>query len=146
MSKSTHQSNRYHRRAYPKVAIKVMEDILNTPSGPERWRKIMEAWLLTNPIEDVQFEDGTTAQWTARQVLANVIEDNKQLRSEQTNKFSAIGEGSMRMTLNVPASLWGWLKAFDRPAFDRSFGDDEVRRNLKKFTEAFKVFVIPEAV
>lgn len=144
MSANSHQISRYQRRSYPELAVKIMEDIIATPSGPERWGKTIKAWRKFGPA--VETPDGfiSAAEYDVMQ-----IEYNLSTREGLKDEFGSIGSGSdagfMREALAIPADLWAWIKAFDRPAFT-SLNDnkDMLKRNLQAFMKAFPEYSIPE--
>lgn len=125
-------------KVYNPELVKYVDRIASLPSGPERWGKAIEAWLLKNEIIDTPEGPKTARQYNAMQIAYN-----KQLRDEVANKFAATESGALRLGLSIPEGAWTMVKMIDPPAFNQGHGNTEhVSRNLKKFMEAFPQYTI----
>lgn len=117
---------------------KMVDRVLALPEGPERWRETIKVWLLKNPLDAETGVDARTS-WQLQ------LQENRRLREEQANKFSATESGALRLGFSIPQGAWMYLKLFNPMTFNASNVEDS-RRNIRKFMKAFPELQIPEKV
>jgi hypothetical protein len=132
-----------YSRPYPKAVVDAMEHIVGLPSGPKRWRAAAATWVNLNQVQ----ESGFTAK---QEYLATAeMVTKKRDTVSRVNKFAELKttdtarDSGVREALEMPAGLWGYIKMFDRLAFDKS--NPDAKRNLKKLRAEFPEFCVTEA-
>lgn len=127
-----------YSKQYPPAVVKAMEAILGTPSGPKRWRMAAAAWVNLNQIQE--------SGMNAKEEYIAVAESVKERREHLYNKFAelkstdTVRDSSVREVIEMPAGLGGFIKMFDRMAFDKD--NPDCKRNLRKLREEFPEFCV----
>ncbi len=115
---------------------KAIDNILAMKRGPERWRASVALYLNMNPVNEYG-EDAKTE-------YLQVIEDNKSVRAEQSNKFGTSKEGGLRFGINAPEWFMTQIEMFDRVSFDPH--NPECKKNFRALCKEFGEFRIMEKI
>lgn len=132
-----------YSKVYPKPIVDAMEYIVGLPSGPKRWRATAAVWVNLDQMQE--------SGYTAKQEYVAVAESVKKKRAHvsSVNKFAELKstetarDSGVREAIEMPAGLWGYIKMFDKLAFDKD--NPDCTRNLKKLREEFPEFCVTEA-
>lgn len=136
-SQATHQPQKYSKQ-YPPHIVRAMEAIVGTPSGPKRWRMSAATWVNLNQMQP--------SGYTAKEEYVATAEMVGKKREDLSDKFAELKstetarDSGVRESLELPAGLWGFIKMFDRMAFEKD--NPDAKRNLRKLHEEFPEFVV----
>lgn len=109
---------------------KLVDQLIQKPRGPERWKEAVKLYLT--------FNMSTTPGLSALGEYLNVKKDNEKMRANQLNKFGTSEDtnSDLRFQLNMPAGAHQMINLVDPQAF--------TKENMKLMRKTFPEFVISE--